>query len=69
MPAAAVVASNGITLALRSMVLVGDEYEGPSSAVTASNGSGLFPLTASCLGKGLAQKGTDLYLKMKAVFF
>lgn len=54
---------NGITLALRSMVLDGDEYEGPSSAVTVSNGSGLFSLAAPCLGKGVAQKGTDLSLK------
>lgn len=43
--------SNGITLTLRSMVLDGDEYEGPSSPVTASNGSGLFSITAPCFGK------------------
>lgn len=57
-----------ITLALRSTVLDGDEYEGPSSAVTVSNGSGLFSLTAPCLGKGVAQKGTDLSLKRKLFF-
>lgn len=50
------------------MALAGDEYEGPSSTVSVSNGSGLFSLAAPCLGKGLAQKGTDLYLKWKAVF-
>ncbi len=50
------------------MVLVCDEYEGPSSAVTISNGSGLFSLTGPCLAKGLAQKGTDLYLKWKLFF-
>lgn len=42
---------NGITLTLRSMVLDCDEYEGPSSPVTPSNGSGLFSITAPCFGK------------------
>lgn len=50
------------------MLLDGDECEDPSPAEAASNGSILFLLTASCLGKEGAQKGTDLYLKQKAVF-
>lgn len=61
-------AANGRTLALRSMLLDGDESEDPSPADAASNGSILFLLTASCLEKEGAQKGTDLYLKRKAVF-
>lgn len=60
--------ANGRTLALRSMLLDGDESEDPSPADAASNGSILFSLTASCLEKKGAQKRTDLYLKRKAVF-
>lgn len=41
---------NEITLTLRSMVLRCDEYEGPSSPVTVSNGSGLFSITAPYFG-------------------